>query len=49
MTISAVSIPKRCISLTYKLNSDATEPIEKRLEAMVNNADVVLFMKGMVL
>merc|ERR1712059_70429 len=40
---------KRFISLSFKLNSDGSEQtptIEKRLEGMVNQSDVVVFMKG---
>merc|ERR1712008_315593 len=40
---------KRFISLSFKLNSDGSEQsptIETRLEGMVNQSDVVVFMKG---
>jgi len=38
--------PKRFISLSHRLNTEAGSGIETRLESMVNQADVVVFMKG---
>ena len=41
--------PKRCISLTTSRltsNTDGSSTIETRLDTMVNQADVVVFMKG---